>query len=216
MFSDVTITLKVLGSPFPRCPKEEASLLAHRVYQRAVDQPVTVDALGLEAAGQRQRGPHGVNDLAVAQPDFVAGPQIRGDGDKGCLQLVHPQVTEIMFGFAEQPGARNHAAIHRHFQIPQHSHGRKAARPFFQNVGMAGQVKSANQRADRASRDDIGDQAQPVDRLQHAQMGPAARDAATQCQTNANSRHTISVLGNCDGASPPISRINRDSVGNGP
>ena len=67
-------------------------------------------------------------------------------------------------------------------------------REFFQRIEMAGGVASADDRTDRRSGDDVRLDAGFVERLQDTDMGPAARRAAPQRQTDFRLGHVLTLV----------------------
>src|SRR3546814_1863509 len=64
----------------------------------------------LEHAGQRERRSDGVDEVAFAQPDLVAGDEIGGDGDEGNAEFLDADLADVLAQRIDEMTPADHAA----------------------------------------------------------------------------------------------------------
>ena len=174
------------------------------IDQGAVDQPALVEFHGREDARQRNRRAQRIDEISLAQPDFMARHQIRGNAGVRHRQIFDGKRAHMPAHHGHQAIAADHAAAHHsEIEIGHDSQPGQRARPALQYIQLAGQMNAANQCANRGAADDVGANAGPIQRTQHADMGPAARDARAQGEADARQPHCSAASAMTGNIDPP-------------
>ncbi len=157
----------------------------HRIDQRAVDQPAAVDGDRREDAGQRIGGADRLGEVALVQPEFVAGGEFGGDADKGALKVLDAQVCQL---FAHQGSelrvADQARGTEAQVEQGQHAAARQRAGEIFQRIQPVRHEAAADQRPYGCAGHDVGLDAGAGQGAQDADMRPAAGDAGAKGDTD--------------------------------
>ena len=103
------------------------------------------------------------------------------DRHEGPVQILDPDPGEVLFHGLDQVPAADHArGPDPEIEIRHDPHLVQGARPIFQIVGVAGQISATDHGADRGAGDDVGPESVALQRAQHPQMSPTARDPAAE------------------------------------
>jgi len=170
----------------------------HRIDQTAIDQPAAVDHDGVEDAGNRNRSAHRPIDRPLPQPDLAARLQIGGDDGEGRGALLYRPVDAQFAQQRHDPSPVDQpAAREANVEQPRNVAPAETLHPFLQRLEAAAHEGGADQRADRGAADDVGLDARLAQRLDDADMGPAARRAAAQRQPDARTAGTACAHATC-------------------
>lgn len=155
------------------------------IDQGAIDEKAIADLHRGEDAGQGEGGAHGVDQVTLAQPDFVPGCNVGGDGDKGVRKLFDRRVLEIILKDRDQAVAADEAgAAHAEIEIAENLAAVKGKGPFLKLGQFAGEVAAADQRADGGAGHDRGLNSVTGQGLEDADMGKTARQAAAEGESD--------------------------------
>src|ERR1700693_3683314 len=115
----------------------------------------------------------------------MAGAELGGDADESRRQLLDPPTAQTTEEELAQPVAGDEAAAGEiEVEETEDPPPREVAGEGFDAVESVGSVAAADDRADRGAGDDIRVQAELVERPQDPDMGPAARGAAAERETD--------------------------------
>ncbi len=170
-----------------------------RVHQRTVDQPAAIDGDGREDAGKRIGGADRLNEVALVQPELVAGGEFGRDADEGLLQVFDVDVGKL---FAHQFGelgiADEAGGAEAEVEQAQHAAARQRARELLERFELAGDEAAADKGANGGAGDDVGLDAGALERFQDADMCPAARYAGAESYADFGAGHAELLHGQGD------------------
>src|SRR5258708_4202459 len=115
----------------------------------------------------------------------MAGAELGGDADESQGQLLDPAIAQTTDEELAQPVAGDEAAAGEiEVEETEAPPPCEVAGEGFDAVESVGSVAAADDRTDRGAGDDIRLQAELVERPQDPDMGPAARGAAAERETD--------------------------------
>src|ERR1700736_3923481 len=115
----------------------------------------------------------------------MAGAELGGDADEARRQLLDSPVAETPDEEFVQPVAGDEAAAGEiEVEETEDSPAREVAGEGLDAVDSAGRIAAADDRTDRGAGDNIRLEAELVERPQDPDMGPAARGAAAERETD--------------------------------
>src|SRR4029079_9090 len=147
----------------------------------AIHQPTPADARWRENSRQRIRRAERVRKPSAREPDLVTCTDLGRDSS----ELEGKILDEHAFGVLDQATGEASAAdqtgtAQAEIEIAKNAPARQRARPFLELGELVDGIKAARHRADRGAGDDVGLDAVPDKRAQHADVGKAARGAAAE------------------------------------
>ena len=156
-----------------------------RVDEGAVHEPAPADHHRVEDAGKSVGGPHGLDEGAARQPDLVAAHQLGGDGAELDRQRLDPAVRQILIEQALQPPAGDQArAAEMEVEEAHDAPLGQGQGEGLQLVELARRIAAADDGADGAARNHVGDDAGLLENSDDTDMRPAPCGAAAQSQAD--------------------------------
>ena len=156
-----------------------------RVDQRPVEQPAPAGANRLENAGQGVGGADRLDQIAARQPHLVPCADLGRHRGEAHRQGFDAQARELLGELGLEPSPAEQAGAGEG-QIEQAEYAalRQGEGEGFDLGEFSGGVGAADDGADGAADDDVGPQPLPVEFVEHADMGPAARRARAERQAD--------------------------------
>ena len=153
----------------------------HRIDDRAVEQPASVDLDRVKYARQRVGSADRLDQGPAPEPDLVPVADLGRDAGEPDRQILDLKPAERRLEPRPQPLAADKAAAgEREIEQPEHPPPGQRTGEGLQHVQPPGRVAAADERADRRADHDIGPQPQRVKFLHCADVGPAARRARAE------------------------------------
>ena len=154
-----------------------------RRQQAAIDQFAAMQLERGEHAGDRERRPHRVPQVAAAQPDLALAQQVHRDRGEFDRQVLDARLADHL---AQRPhqavaGEQRRPAEAR-IEQPQHRPARGAQHPVAQVGQFAGRARTADQRPARRAGDRHDAHAARLQGLDHPDLRQPARAAGAEHQ----------------------------------
>src|SRR5262245_49344761 len=123
-------------------------------------------------------------DFALSQPDLLSRMQIGRDGGERYGQIREFGLDEMLTKHLVQAFAFDEPAAQAEVRELEHAPAVEAERPGLQLIESADGKGCSDERADRATRDEIGLDSRFRERPQHSDVSPAARRARAESESD--------------------------------